>query len=217
MVNKPSGMLTHPTGRVRLGTLVNALLHHCGDSLSGINGMIRPGIVHRLDRDTSGLLVVAKHDKAHLGLSAQLKDHSMKRTYKAIAQGKFEQVQGVVSAPIGRHPKQRDKMTVDLHGRAAVTHWQVLETIGDKFALLQLDLETGRTHQIRVHLAHTGHPVVGDPLYGNGVEKVFKLKTTGQLLQAVRLAFVHPVSAKAMVFNGPDDPEMTTAWAQLQR
>jgi len=222
VINKPSGMLTHPTGKVRTGTLVNALLAHCGDSLSGINGMIRPGIVHRLDRDTSGLLVVAKNDQAHMGLSAQLKDRSMKRTYKAIVQGKFTAPSGTVDAPIGRHTKQRDKMMVCVgkhqdDGRPAKTHWQVLETAYDKFALIELNLETGRTHQIRVHLAHINHPVVGDPMYGSGVENVMNLHTRGQLLQAVRLRFVHPASGEVMAFEVPDDAEMTAVWQRLAR
>lgn len=215
VVNKPSGMLTHPTGRERNRTLVNALLAHCGNSLSGINGMIRPGIVHRLDRETSGLLMVAKTDAAHFYLSAQLKDKSARRNYRAIAQGAFKTDEGTIDAPIGRNPKNRDKMTVLPDGRNAVTHWKVLDRIKDKYALLELSLETGRTHQIRVHLAHMGHPLLGDRLYGSGLEKLLKLKTQGQLLQAFRLSFTHPDSHERLTFEIPQDPEITQAWQWL--
>jgi 23S rRNA pseudouridine1911/1915/1917 synthase len=215
VVNKPSGMLTHPTGRERTGTLVNALLAHCAGSLSGINGEIRPGIVHRLDRDTSGLLMVAKTDAAHLFLSLQLKDKTARRDYQAIAQGQFKQEKGTVEAPIGRNPKNRDKMAIVPGGREAVTHWQVLERLNDKFALLNLSLETGRTHQIRVHLSSIGHPLLGDPLYGSGVENVLKLKTLGQLLQAYQLSFTHPDSKERLTFTIPQDPEIKRVWAWL--
>lgn len=214
VVNKPSGMLTHPTGRERTGTLVNALLAHCGSSLSGINGQIRPGIVHRLDRDTSGLLMVAKTDAAHFHLSAQLKDKTARRDYRAIAQGFFAQDSGTVDAPIGRNPKNRDKMAIMEDGRNAVTHWQVQERLDDKFALLQLSLETGRTHQIRVHMSYIGHPLFGDPLYGSGVEKVVKLKTQGQMLQAFRLSFEHP-NGKRLTFEIPQDPDISRIWQLL--
>lgn len=214
VVNKPAGMLTHPTGRERGGTLVNALLAHCGSSLSGINGQIRPGIVHRLDRDTSGLLMVAKTDAAHFHLSAQLKDKTARRDYRAIAQGFFPQDSGTVDAPIGRNPKVRDKMAIVADGRNAVTHWRVQERLADKFALLELSLETGRTHQIRVHMSHIGHPLFGDPQYGSGVEKVLKLKTQGQTLQAFRLSFQHP-SGKQMTFEIPQDPEISRIWQLL--
>ncbi|WP_373533007.1 RluA family pseudouridine synthase [Vampirovibrio sp.] len=214
VVNKPSGMLTHPTGREREGTLVNALLAHCGSSLSGINGQIRPGIVHRLDRDTSGLLMVAKTDAAHFHLSAQLKDKTARRDYRAIAQGVFPENCGTVDAPIGRNPKQRDKMAILPDGRNAVTHWRVQERLADKFALLELSLETGRTHQIRVHLSHIGHPLFGDPLYGSGIEKVAKLKTQGQMLQAFRLSFQHP-KGEQVTFEIPQDPEISRIWQLL--
>jgi 23S rRNA pseudouridine1911/1915/1917 synthase len=215
VVNKPRGMLTHPTGRERTGTLVNALLAHCAGSLSGINGEIRPGIVHRLDRDTAGLLMVAKTDAAHLFLSAQLKEKTARRDYRAIAQGKFEQDEGTVNAPIGRNPKNRDKMAIVPDGRNATTHWRVLERLNDKFALLDLSLETGRTHQIRVHLSAIGHPLLGDPLYGSGIEKVLRLKTPGQLLQAYRLSFEHPDSRERLTFVIPQDPELSRVWAWL--
>lgn len=215
VVNKARGMLTHPTGRERTGTLVNALLAHCDGSLSGINGEIRPGIVHRLDRDTSGLLMVAKTDAAHLFLSAQLKDKTARRDYRAIVQGRFVQEQGTVDAPIGRNPKNRDKMAIMPDGRNAVTHWRLLERLNDKFALLDLSLETGRTHQIRVHMGHIGHPLVGDPLYGSGLEKTLKLKIPGQLLQAYRLSFIHPGTQERMTFEIPQDPELSRVWQWL--
>lgn len=214
VVNKPSGMLTHPTGREREGTLVNVLLAHCGSSLSGINGQIRPGIVHRLDRDTSGLLMVAKTDAAHAYLSAQLKDKTARRDYRAIAQGVFTEDFGTVDAPIGRNPKHRDKMAIMPDGRSAVTHWRVQERLADKFALLELSLETGRTHQIRVHLSHIGHPLFGDPLYGSGIEKVTKLKTQGQMLQAFRLSFNHP-KGERLTFEIPQDAEIGRIWQLL--
>lgn len=216
VVNKPAGMLTHPTGRTRTGTLVNALLSHCGDSLSGINGVIRLGIVHRLDRDTSGLLVVAKTDAAHHGLATQIKTKTARREYFSLVQGKFETDAGTVDAPIGRNPKQRDKMCVTSAGRSAVTHWDVTERLGDKFAWLRLRLETGRTHQIRVHMAHIGHPVFGDPLYGSGLEKILKITTQGQCLQAFRLGFTHPVRQEPMTFEIPPDPELLRVWGLLK-
>jgi 23S rRNA pseudouridine1911/1915/1917 synthase len=215
VVNKPGGMLTHPTGRERHGTLVNALLHHCGNSLSGINGLIRPGIVHRLDRDTSGLLMVAKTDRAHMHLSAQLKEKTARRDYRAIVQGKFTENKGTVNAPIGRNPKNRDKMAVVPDGRQAVTHWRVEERLDDKYALMDLSLETGRTHQIRVHMSHIGRPLLGDPLYGSGVENILKLKTQGQLLQAYRLSFTHPETGERLTFEIPQDPEITRVWQVL--
>lgn len=217
VVNKPRGMLTHPTGREQSGTLVNALLGYCGDRLSGINGVIRPGIVHRLDRDTSGLLMIAKTDAAHLFLSAQLKDKTARRDYRAIVQGRFTTEKGTVDAPIGRNPKNRDKMAIILDGRPAVTHWNVRKRLDDKFALVDLSLETGRTHQIRVHMSSVGHPLVGDILYGSGLERVIKLKTQGQLLQAYRLSFIHPDTRELVSFEIPEDPEITETWGWLER
>ncbi len=216
VVNKPAGMLTHPAGRETTGTLVNALLAHCGESLSGINGELRPGIVHRLDRDTSGLLMVAKTDQAHRFLSAQLQERSAKREYRAIVQGDPPQESGTVNAPIGRHPKQREKMAVVPAGREAVTHWEVIERIHGRFCYVHLRLETGRTHQIRVHMAHIGFPIVGDPQYGRGIEKTLKLKTRGQLLQAYRLRFVHPVTKAPMNFEIPVAPEIEAALRRLR-
>lgn len=211
VVNKPSGMLTHPTGRMQPDTLVNALLAHCKGQLSGINGVERPGIVHRLDKDTSGLLMVAKSDTAHRGLQQQLHDHSAKRCYQAIVQGAMPQPQGTVNAPIDRNPKKRDKMAVLPTGRSAVTHWELLEPIGNSFTLVKLTLETGRTHQIRVHMAHIGHPIFGDPLYGTGLENLMNFNPQGQVLQAYQLAFTHPVTGQAMQFEIPPDPKITKA------
>lgn len=229
VVNKPVGMLTHPTGREQTGTLVNALLAHCMDfktgksTLSGINGLIRPGIVHRLDRDTSGLLMVAKTDQAHQALSEQLKAKTARRDYVAIVQGGqmgFKTQSGTVSAPIGRNSKHREKMAVVPDGRPAVTHWTLQEQIETKFARVSLALETGRTHQIRVHMAHIGHPLVGDPLYGSGLEKTLRLKekagVTGQLLQAVALGFEHPQSKTPLRFEIPVSQLIQNTWAYLQ-
>ena len=166
VVNKPVGMVVHPAPGHPDGTLVNALLYHCGNTLSGINGELRPGIVHRIDRDTSGLIIAAKNDKAHLALAEQLQDHSLARVYEAVAVGSFREDSGTVDAPIGRHPVDRKKMAIDRkNGREAVTHWQVLERYPGH-TYLRCRLETGRTHQIRVHLASIGHPLLGDTVYG---------------------------------------------------
>jgi 23S rRNA pseudouridine1911/1915/1917 synthase len=222
IVNKPKGMLTHPTSRIQTGTLVNALLHQCEGKLSGINGFIRPGIVHRLDRDTSGLLVVAKNDIAHRKLADQLREKSMRRDYQAVVQGVFDTAHqtGTVNAPIGRHPKIREKMAVIENGRASVTHWEALETIHGRFTHLKLSLETGRTHQIRVHMAHIGHPLLGDPYYGTGVEKLLKLDKLslfkGQYLQAFRLTLEHPVSGEQMTFEIPTDDAILECLAFLK-
>ncbi|MBX2860915.1 MAG: RluA family pseudouridine synthase [Vampirovibrio sp.] len=216
IVNKPRGMLTHPTGRQQRDTLVNAVLFYCRGNLSGINGVIRPGIVHRLDRDTCGLLMVAKTDIAHRGLAAQLKAKTARREYIALAQGNFSSDTGMMDAPIGRNPKQRDKMCVIDSGRPAVTHWQVKERIHQKFTLLHLRLETGRTHQIRVHMAHLGHSIIGDTLYGSGIEKQLKLNTPGQLLQAFRLQVQHPVSNEALEFEIPVDTHILKVVDQLK-
>lgn len=188
VVNKPVGMVVHPAAGHPDGTLVNALLHHCGDSLSGINGELRPGIVHRIDRDTSGLLIVAKNDFAHLGLAEQLQDHSLYREYEAICVGNLREDQGTVNAPIARHRTDRKRMAVDPEGREAVTHWTVLERLSG-YAYIQCRLETGRTHQIRVHMAHIGHPILGDTVYG-AKKPVPGLQ--GQCLHAVGLRFLHP-------------------------
>lgn len=189
VVNKPKGLVVHPAAGHADGTLVNALLHHCGDSLSGINGEKRPGIVHRIDMDTSGLLIVAKNDFAHQSLAAQLQDHSLRRTYECIVRGGFQADSGVVDAPIGRHPTDRKRMAVtEKNSRNAVTHWEVVERYG-QYTHLRCRLETGRTHQIRVHMAYINHPIAGDPIYG--VKKP-ELGLTGQCLHARELTFVHP-------------------------
>ena len=189
VVNKPVGLVVHPAPGHPDGTLVNALLYHCGDSLSGINGELRPGIVHRIDRDTSGLIIAAKNDKAHLALAAQLQDHSLARVYEAVAVGNLREDGGTVNAPIGRHPVDRKKMAIDhRNGREAVTHWSVLGRYPG-YTHVQCKLETGRTHQIRVHLASIGHPLLGDVVYGS--KKPWP-GLAGQCLHARKLKFVHP-------------------------
>ena len=189
VINKPVGMVVHPAPGHPDGTLVNALMYHCGDSLSGINGELRPGIVHRIDRDTSGLIIAAKNDKAHLALAEQLQDHSLARVYEAIAVGGFREDSGTVNAPIGRHPVDRKRMAIDpRNGRNAVTHWTVLERFSG-YTHIQCKLETGRTHQIRVHMASIGHPLLGDIVYGN--KKPYP-GLAGQCLHARKLKFIHP-------------------------
>ncbi len=196
VVNKPKGMVVHPAAGNYTGTLVNALMYHCGSRLSSINGVIRPGIVHRIDKNTSGLLIVAKTDTAHTGLAAQIKEHSFTREYRAVICGRLKEHEGTVNAPIGRHPADRKKMTVtDRNSKHAVTHYSVLEEYG-KYSFIRLRLETGRTHQIRVHMAYIGHPVLGDDVYG----KPFK-GTEGQCLHAGKIGFVHPVTYEYMEFE----------------
>ena len=188
VVNKTKGMVVHPAPGHSDGTLVNALLYHCGDSLSGIGGELRPGIVHRIDRDTTGLIIAAKNDFAHQRLSAQLQDHTLARVYHCIVTGNLREDSGTVDAPIGRHPADRKKQAIVSDGRRAVTHWRVLERY-QGFTYVECRLETGRTHQIRVHMAHTGHPILGDTVYGNK-KPVPGLQ--GQCLHAVGLRFIHP-------------------------
>ena len=189
VVNKPRGMVVHPAPGHPGGTLVNALLYHCGDSLSGVGGERRPGIVHRIDKDTSGLLIAAKNDFAHLALSAQLSDHSLARTYEAVVIGNLREDSGTVNAPIGRHPTDRKRMAVtQKNSREAVTHWEVLGRYAG-YTHVRCRLETGRTHQIRVHMAHIGHPLLGDLVYGR---KKPGLGLEGQCLHARELTFVHP-------------------------
>ncbi len=196
VVNKPKGMVVHPAHGNYTGTLVNALLHHCGDSLSGINGVIRPGIVHRIDKNTSGLLIVAKNDAAHLHLAEQIKAHSFTREYEAVAVGAFKEPSGTVDAPIGRHKTDRKKMCVTQeNSRNAVTHYEVLKQYGG-YAHVRLRLETGRTHQIRVHLAYIGHPVLGDDVYGKPYKGL-----EGQCLHARKIGFIHPSTGEYMEFS----------------
>lgn len=198
VVDKPKGMVVHPAPGNPDGTLVNALLYHCGDSLSGINGVIRPGIVHRIDKDTSGLLVVAKNDMAHIALQEQIQAHSFTREYRAVVHGNFKEDSGTIDAPIGRNPKDRKKMAVTTqHSRPAVTHFEVLERYRD-YNFIRCRLETGRTHQIRVHMAYRGHPVAGDPLYGpSNTPKSLQ----GQCLHAGLIGFIHPRTREYMEFT----------------
>ena len=203
VVNKPKGMVVHPAPGHFSGTLVNALMYHCQSSLSGINGELRPGIVHRIDKNTSGLLVVAKSDAAHAGLSEQIKDHSFTREYLAIAYGNIKEDERTVDAPIGRHKTDRKRMCVtELNSRPAITHIKVLERY-DGFTYILCRLETGRTHQIRVHLASIGHPIAGDDVYGPS--KVIK-ELGGQCLHAYKLGFIHPITGEYMEFTA-DPPE----------
>lgn len=196
VVNKPKGMVVHPAHGNYSGTLVNALLYHCGESLSGINGVIRPGIVHRIDKNTSGLLIVAKNDASHLHLAEQIKAHSFTREYEAVASGYFKETEGTVDAPIGRHKTDRKKMCVTAeNSRNAVTHYSVIKQYGG-YAHVRLRLETGRTHQIRVHLAYIGHSVLGDDVYGKPYKGI-----EGQCLHARKIGFIHPSTGEYMEFT----------------
>lgn len=198
VVNKPRGMVVHPAPGNYSGTLVNALLYHCKDSLSGINGVLRPGIVHRIDKDTSGLLIVAKNDRAHMGLAEQIKEHSFTREYNAVICGHLKDSSGTVDAPVGRNPKDRKKMCVtDKNSKNAVTHYNVINDY-DGYSHLSLTLETGRTHQIRVHMAYLGHPVAGDPVYGNDKKSAY---LNGQCLHAIKIGFIHPISGEYLEFK----------------
>ncbi|MBQ2613831.1 MAG: RluA family pseudouridine synthase [Clostridia bacterium] len=200
VVNKAQGMVVHPAAGNESGTLVNALLAYCKDSLSGINGEKRPGILHRIDKDTSGLLLVAKNDMAHLNLAAQIKEHSLTRAYKALVYGGFPKEEGEIRLPIGRHPVDRKKMAVTYHhSREAITRYRVLERLGS-YSLVECVLKTGRTHQIRVHMSHLGHPIVGDPVYGVRKEN-FGAK--GQLLHAYKVGFIHPRTGEYLEFESP--------------
>ena len=212
VVNKPTGLVVHPAPGHPDGTLVNALLHHCGDSLSGIGGEKRPGIVHRIDRDTSGLIIAAKNDAAHLALSAQLKDHSLSRTYECLVTGNMKQDSGTVDAPIGRSSADRKKMAVVPTGRRAVTHWEVVAR-SPGVTHLRCRLETGRTHQIRVHMAYIGHPILGDTVYG---AKKPVPGLTGQCLHATGLRFVHPRTGDPVELHCPLPPEFTAMLQKLQ-
>ena len=212
VVFKPSGMVVHPAAGNETGTLVNALLKHL-DNLSGIGGEIRPGIVHRIDKDTSGLLLVAKNDMAHLSLSEQIRAHSVHRVYRAIVIGGFKADSGTVDAPIGRHPTDRKRMAIVPDGREAVTHWTVLEPLRGA-TLIECRLTTGRTHQIRVHMASIGHPVLGDPVYGP--KRSPYPVAGGQLLHACRIGFVHPRTGEEMIFEAPPE-ERFTMWLEKLR
>ena len=214
VVNKPAGLVVHPAPGHPDGTLVNALLYHCGSSLSGIGGALRPGIVHRIDRDTSGLMIAAKNDFAHQALAAQLQDHSLARTYEAVAVGGFREDRGTVDAPIGRCVSDRKKMAVtDRGGRPAVTHWETLERFFG-YTHIRCRLETGRTHQIRVHMAYIGHPILGDTVYG-AKKPVSGL--TGQCLHAAGLRFVHPRTGEAVELQCPLDAEFQNILEKLRR
>ncbi len=211
VVNKPRGMVVHPAPGHASGTLVNALMHHCKD-LSGINGELRPGIVHRIDKDTSGLLMAAKNDKAHASLAAQLKDHGVTRKYVALVHGNVSHDQGTVDAPIGRDPFDRKMYTVtERNSKHAVTHFAVLERFGD-YTLLELQLETYRTHQIRVHMKFIGHPLVGDPVYGRSKG----IKMDGQALHAKVLGFIHPSSGEYLEFTADIPQDMEELLASLR-
>ena len=214
VVNKPKGMVVHPAPGNPDGTLVNALLWHCKGSLSGIGGEIRPGIVHRIDRDTSGLIIAAKNDAAHLALAAQLADHTLARTYECLAVGNFREDSGTVNAPIGRHPVDRKRMAVvSQGGREAVTHWEVIARYPG-VTHLRCRLETGRTHQIRVHLAHIGHPILGDTVYG---AKKPVPGLTGQCLHAVGLRFLHPRTGEPVELTCPLPEEFVRMLDKLRR
>lgn len=199
VVNKPQGMVVHPAAGNYDGTLVNALMMHCGDSLSGINGVIRPGIVHRIDKDTSGLLIVAKSNEAHLGLAAQIKEHSFLRVYNGICYGHFKNPEGTINLPIGRDEKNRKKMAVTTkNSKSAVTHYRVLEELNG-YSLCEFKLETGRTHQIRVHMSYMGHAIVGDPLYSP--KNIDKKLLVGQYLHAKTIGFNHPITGEYLEFT----------------
>ena len=205
VINKPKGMVVHPAPGNPDGTVVNAVLYHCGESLSGIGGAFRPGIVHRIDKDTSGLLIIAKNDRAHLYLSEQLKDHTLARTYEAVVIGGLKEDKGTVNAPIGRSPKDRKKMAIVPDGRHAVTHYEVLARYPG-YTHIRCKLETGRTHQIRVHMASLGHPIVGDEVYGPSKSK-FDLQ--GQCLHARELTFLHPADGQPRLIKS-DLPDYFT-------
>jgi 23S rRNA pseudouridine1911/1915/1917 synthase len=220
VIDKPAGLVVHPAAGNRDGTLVNALLHHCGNSLSGIGGVARPGIVHRIDKDTSGLLVIAKHDKAHEGLARQFAAHSIDRRYLAIVSGVPRQVDGTVDAPLARSPQNRKKIAIVKEGRGkrAVTHWKRLEILHEA-ALVECRLETGRTHQVRVHMASIGHPLIGDPVYGRG--KTVHRKLLNQLdfkrqaLHAAHLGFIHPVTKGRLSFDSALPSDMQELFTAL--
>ncbi len=214
VVNKPKGMVVHPAPGNYEGTLVNAVMFHCGDRLSSINGVIRPGIVHRIDKDTSGLLMIAKNDAAHNSLAAQLAEHSITRVYDALVFSNLKEDEGTVDAPLDRDPNNRMKRAVSFTGgRRAVTHWKVLERFG-QYTHIQARLETGRTHQIRVHMAYIHHPLVGDTLYG---PKKQPWNVSGQLLHAGRLGFIHPSTGEYMEFTSPLPEDFEVVLERLRK
>ena len=213
VVNKPSGMVVHPAPGHPDGTLVNALLYHCAGTLSGIGGALRPGIVHRIDRDTSGLIIAAKNDAAHQYLSAQLADHTLARTYECIVVGKLREDRGTVVAPIARHPTDRKRMAVVAGGREAVTHWEVIARYPG-YTHVRCRLETGRTHQIRVHMAYIGHPILGDTVYGAKKEVP---GLTGQCLHAVGLRFLHPRTHEVVELSCPLPEEFTRMLQKIRK
>ena len=213
VVNKPSGMVVHPAPGHPDGTLVNALLYHCAGTLSGVGGALRPGIVHRIDRDTSGLIIAAKNDAAHQYLSAQLADHTLARTYECIVVGKLREDRGTVDAPIARHPTDRKRMAVVAGGREAVTHWEVIARYPG-YTHVRCRLETGRTHQIRVHMAYIGHPILGDTVYGTKKEVP---GLTGQCLHAVGLRFLHPRTHEVVELSCPLPEEFTRMLQKIRK
>ena len=198
VINKPKGMVVHPANGNPDGTLVNAIMAKCKDSLSGIGGEIRPGIVHRLDKNTSGVIIVAKNDKAHIKLSEDLKNHKIKKTYIALVRGIIKENEATINMPIGRSKQDRKKMAVDKNGKEAITHFKVLKRYNEKYTLLEINIETGRTHQIRVHLSHIGYPIIGDDTYSNGKNE---WGVIGQCLHAKSLKFEHPITGKKMLIE----------------
>ena len=202
VVNKPKGMVVHPAPGHYEDTLVNAVLYHCRDNLSGINGVLRPGIVHRIDKDTTGALIVCKNDKAHQKIADQLRAHTITRSYRAIVYNNFSEDDGMINAPIGRHPTNRKKrMVTEKNSKEAITHYKVLDHLNHKFNYIECRLETGRTHQIRVHMSHIGHPLLGDEVYGPANSKFKNLQ--GQTLHAATLGFIHPTTEEYMEFSAP--------------
>mgnify|MGYP000302193280 CR=1 FL=1 len=210
LINKPKDMVVHPAAGHYTGTLVNALMYHCKGDLSGINGVLRPGIVHRIDKDTTGVLIVCKNDRAHNALAEQLKEHSITRKYRAIVCGNLKEDEGTVDAPLGRHPQDRKKMAiVRSGGKRAVTHYRVLERFGN-YTYIECRLETGRTHQIRVHMKSIGHPLIGDFLYNPDFTKINR-----QALHSYRLRFTHPVTKKPLVFTAPLPEDMQALFPEM--
>ena len=202
VVNKPKGMVVHPAPGHYEGTLVNAVLYHCRDNLSGINGVLRPAIVHRIDKDTTGALIVCKNDKAHQKIADQLRAHTITRSYRAIVYNNFSEDEGMINAPIGRHPTNRKKrMVTEKNSKEAITHYKVLDHLNHKFNYIECRLETGRTHQIRVHMSHIGHPLLGDEVYGPVNSKFKNLQ--GQTLHAATIGFIHPTTEEYMEFSAP--------------